>query len=100
MILKSKVICLQATHVPPSEYIKDGKTRTKTEFWECLLRYEDNVYSRAKKTTVRCMVEDMHDSKVELKAGNEYDIVLEAGVMFGELKLTVAEATQINKPVK
>lgn len=56
MILRAKVTCLHAIHVPASEYIKDGKTRTKSEIWECLLRYEDNRYSRAKKATIRCMV--------------------------------------------
>lgn len=95
MILRSKVTCLQATHVPASEYQKDGATRRKPESWECLLKYEDEVYSRAKKIRVRRMVEEFHESKVEMRVGVDYEVTVEPGVSFGNLRLTVVDAKEI-----
>ena len=94
MKLEAKISVLSVTHVPSSTYTKDGKERQKVESWECLSRFPTTAYSRARKTTVEVMAEELLESRVELKPG-DYMVTVQTSIVFGELRYTITAGKKV-----
>lgn len=102
MILRSKCVCVSASHVPESQYkAKSGEMRTRPAAWEVVVKAEQLLFSRATRQNIKALGEEILSSAVQMTPGQEYEVTLDArSFSVGEITLTITEAVPLNKAAK